>query len=127
MPRRALFISSLALGLVVSTHAQEDPVLRARAQLVSTMVESAEDTVLCGTPCRATNAPVLQSEVGEALCLSGSPMGVAWYWDGQVGKFKVSLRSRSDFDVSVVAKHFGGGGHRQASGFECDELPWRAK
>ena len=31
MPRRALFISSLALGLVASTHAQEDPVLRASA------------------------------------------------------------------------------------------------
>ncbi|GLH75039.1 hypothetical protein GETHLI_35420 [Geothrix limicola] len=35
MPRRALFISSLALGLVASTHPQEDPVLRARAQRAS--------------------------------------------------------------------------------------------
>ncbi len=35
MPRRVLFISSLALGLVASTHAQEDPVLRARAQRAS--------------------------------------------------------------------------------------------
>ncbi|MDR3684309.1 MAG: hypothetical protein P4L11_11330 [Geothrix sp.] len=32
MPRRALFITSLALGLVASTQAQEDPVLHARAQ-----------------------------------------------------------------------------------------------
>jgi hypothetical protein len=32
MPRRALFISSLALSLVASSQAQEDPVLRARAQ-----------------------------------------------------------------------------------------------
>ncbi len=35
MPRRALFISSLALSLVASTQAQEDPVLRARAQRAS--------------------------------------------------------------------------------------------
>jgi hypothetical protein len=35
MPRRALFISSLALGLVASTQAQEDPVLRVRAQRAS--------------------------------------------------------------------------------------------
>jgi hypothetical protein len=35
MPRRVLFISSLALGLVASTQAQEDPVLRARAQRAS--------------------------------------------------------------------------------------------
>ena len=32
MPRRALVISSLALGLIASTQAQEDPVLRARSQ-----------------------------------------------------------------------------------------------
>ncbi|HEY3401141.1 MAG TPA: hypothetical protein VGK03_10980 [Geothrix sp.] len=32
MPRRVLFISSLALGLVAAPRAQEDPVMRARAQ-----------------------------------------------------------------------------------------------
>jgi hypothetical protein len=32
MPRRALWISSLALGLVASVPPQEDPVMRARAQ-----------------------------------------------------------------------------------------------
>jgi len=36
MPRRALFVSSLALSLLASTQAQEDPVLRARAQRAST-------------------------------------------------------------------------------------------
>jgi hypothetical protein len=35
MPRRVLFISSLALSLVASSQAQEDPVLRARAQRAS--------------------------------------------------------------------------------------------
>ena len=35
MPRRVLFISSLALGLVAAIPAQEDPVLRARAQRAS--------------------------------------------------------------------------------------------
>jgi hypothetical protein len=35
MPRRVLFISSLALCLVASTAPQEDPVLRARAQRAS--------------------------------------------------------------------------------------------
>ena len=35
MPRRVLFISSLALGLVASAQPQEDPVLRARAQRAS--------------------------------------------------------------------------------------------
>lgn len=35
MPRRVLFISSLALGLVASPRAQEDPVMKARAQRAS--------------------------------------------------------------------------------------------
>jgi len=35
MPRRVLFISSLALSLVASAQPQEDPVLRARAQRAS--------------------------------------------------------------------------------------------
>lgn len=32
------------------------------------------------------------------------------------GKVRVSLRSRRDADVSVVAERFGGGGHRSAAG-----------
>ncbi len=32
--------------------------------------------------------------------------------------YKVSLRSRGDFDVLAVAHHFGGGGHRKAAGFK---------
>jgi hypothetical protein len=35
MPRRILFISSLALSLVAAAQSQEDPVLRARAQRAS--------------------------------------------------------------------------------------------
>ncbi|MBC7216960.1 MAG: bifunctional oligoribonuclease/PAP phosphatase NrnA, partial [Candidatus Caldatribacterium sp.] len=34
------------------------------------------------------------------------------------GVYKVSLRSRGDFDVLSVAHHFGGGGHRKAAGFK---------
>ena len=37
------------------------------------------------------------------------------------GKIQYGLRSRSDFDVSVIAKSFGGGGHKQAAGFELDK------
>ncbi len=32
------------------------------------------------------------------------------------GQVKVSLRSKTDFDVNHLAGHFGGGGHRKASG-----------
>ncbi len=40
-----------------------------------------------------------------------------FYCEIEPGMYKVSLRSRTDVDVSSVATHFGGGGHRKASGF----------
>jgi len=33
------------------------------------------------------------------------------------GEYKVSLRSGNAVDVSIVAQHFGGGGHKKAAGF----------
>jgi phosphoesterase RecJ-like protein len=33
------------------------------------------------------------------------------------GSHKVSLRSRGDVDVEKIARHHGGGGHRNAAGF----------
>jgi phosphoesterase RecJ-like protein len=35
---------------------------------------------------------------------------------GAVPEFRLSLRSKGDFDVAEVAERFGGGGHRHASG-----------
>jgi bifunctional oligoribonuclease and PAP phosphatase NrnA len=33
------------------------------------------------------------------------------------GQVSVSLRAKGEFDVAEVAQFFGGGGHRNASGF----------
>jgi oligoribonuclease NrnB/cAMP/cGMP phosphodiesterase (DHH superfamily) len=41
---------------------------------------------------------------------------------GNVWQF--SLRSSGDFDVSEVAKLYGGGGHKNAAGFTVRTLPW---
>ena len=40
----------------------------------------------------------------------------ATYYDGPKGR-AFSLRSRGDFDVSVIAESYGGGGHKAAAGF----------
>lgn len=40
------------------------------------------------------------------------------------GRWQFSLRSRPGFDVSEIAKWYGGGGHAQAAGFEVLVLPW---
>lgn len=44
------------------------------------------------------------------------------YFQRADGRWQYSLRSRTDFDVSEVAKSYGGGGHAQAAGFETAEL-----
>jgi phosphoesterase RecJ-like protein len=37
--------------------------------------------------------------------------------------FKGSLRSRGDIDVEAIARSYGGGGHKNAAGFEADADP----
>lgn len=49
------------------------------------------------------------------------PVCLAYIHDGK--KFTVSLYSES-VDVSIIAKMYGGGGHKGAAGFVCDFLPW---
>jgi nanoRNase/pAp phosphatase (c-di-AMP/oligoRNAs hydrolase) len=44
------------------------------------------------------------------------------YFQRKDGCWQYSLRSRSEFDVSAIAKSFGGGGHAQAAGFETKTL-----
>jgi hypothetical protein len=65
------------------------------------------------------NATSLWSEVGEELIrrFPEAPFAAAYYENAH-GLRKWSLRSRGEFDVSAVAKQFGGGGHRNAAGFE---------
>lgn len=68
----------------------------------------------------AVNSPVLQSEIGHQLLQlhPSAPFAVA-YMTLDNGWLAYSLRARADdFDVSVVAKEFGGGGHKAAAGFK---------
>lgn len=64
------------------------------------------------------NATVFFSEVGERLLeIYPSCDCAAYYSDRSDGKQQWGLRSRPEFDCSIIAKAFGGGGHKQASGF----------
>jgi oligoribonuclease NrnB/cAMP/cGMP phosphodiesterase (DHH superfamily) len=51
------------------------------------------------------------------------PFAASFFLRGD-GRWQFSLRSRGSFDVSEVARQYGGGGHRNASGFVVDVLPW---
>jgi hypothetical protein len=61
------------------------------------------------------NTTAAISELVGALAES-APFAVGWF-ENVDGKYVYSLRSRGDFDVSAVAKAYGGGGHKNAAGF----------
>lgn len=73
-----------------------------------------------------TSKPSLISDLGHYLCkiIPEAPFSAISWSDGE-GKTKWGLRSVGDFDVSQVAKQCGGGGHKNAAGFEemnsCDQ------
>jgi nanoRNase/pAp phosphatase (c-di-AMP/oligoRNAs hydrolase) len=70
-----------------------------------------------GHKVRVVNATVLFSEIAGELA-EDSPFG-ACYFDRHDGKRQWSLRSRDGgVDVSEIAKAHGGGGHKNAAGFE---------
>jgi len=56
------------------------------------------------------------SEVGNVLC-DFAEIGVGWF-ERADGMVQFSLRSRGELDVSAIAKQFGGGGHKNAAGFQ---------
>lgn len=65
----------------------------------------------------SANCPgALASDLGHELTNESGTFGMTWELlkDGNV---KCSLRSNADFDVSAMAKQFGGGGHKNAAGF----------
>lgn len=67
------------------------------------------------------NAPyAFASEVAGEI-IDGRDFG-ACYFRRADGRWQYSLRSRSNFDVSKIALQYGGGGHRQAAGFDSANL-----
>ena len=61
--------------------------------------------------------PHLASDVGHALATQSGTYGLLWSITKE-NKCLCSLRSNGDYDVSAIAKAFGGGGHKNAAGFE---------
>ena len=105
-----------------------EAILRAHEQNVQSVVNSAARkcliqtrldgmTLLADFHGLAANCPPhLQSDVGHELATRSSTFGLLWSIDKN-NVCKCSLRSNGDYDVSAIAKSFGGGGHRNAAGF----------
>lgn len=81
---------------------------------------SAEFGDFCFASGLAANAPAfLASDLGHELANKSRTFGLVWSMAGD-GQVHCSLRSNGEYDVSAIAKVFGGGGHRNAAGFSTD-------
>ena len=97
--------------------------LRAHDQNVAAVIKSSKrkcaipfefEVELLGLACNCPSH--LTSDVGHQLANESGTYGLCWH----VNKDNLvigSLRSNNNYDVSAVAKVFGGGGHKNAAGF----------
>jgi hypothetical protein len=93
-------------------------ILERDAEIVASHVRHAVPTAVGGHTVPAVNATVLISEIGHELS-KGQPFSATYFDDLKAGVRRWSLRSQPDgLDVSEVARRLGGGGHRNAAGFE---------
>jgi len=71
----------------------------------------------------ACNAGSVSSQLFDTVPESDYDIMMPFVFDGS--KWTVSLYTKKkEIDVSEIAKRYGGGGHRQASGFQCEKLPF---
>lgn len=110
----ALYDKEVALPTFFS---EGSAILRSEAVMVENHVRHAREIEMDGHKILAVNATVLFSDIAGKLA-EGRPFGAA-YFDRGDGLRQWSLRSTaSGVDVSEIAKAHGGGGHRNAAGFE---------
>lgn len=106
-------------------------ILRAHDQNVQSVVKGAARKVLIydegeregdggayGPGLAANCPPHLTSDVGHELATQSGTFGLCWTLHKEKMVANCSLRSNGDYDVSAIAKAFGGGGHKNAAGFE---------
>lgn len=92
-------------------------------RLIAAAVSSALEVDVAGHKVMGANVSSIDiiSEVGHALA-QGRPFAAVYFTAN--GKTIWNLRSTKEgLDVSVIAKRFGGGGHRNAAGFVLDANP----
>jgi hypothetical protein len=76
----------------------------------------------------ACNAARYNSHLFTAGLLPEHDGCLGFNWDGKKRKWRCSLYGvpgKPDVDLSLIAVKYGGGGHKQACGFECVKLPFQ--
>ena len=101
------------------------PLVRAERTAVARALGTAHAARLAGLVFEAINSTCHQSRIGHELARRrayGHPAGVVYRL--QEARVDVSIYSIGDLDVSLIAERYGGGGHRNAAGFQVDLADW---
>lgn len=102
-------------------------VLRAYIKQVENIISSSKRYIvidsLTGLCCNAPHQ--FSSDIGNTLATESRTFGATYYTDKE-DNVVFSLRSIGDFDVSYIAKRFGGGGHKNAAGFTLKPENWNS-
>lgn len=98
--------------------AQGNAILTYQEKQIEKMLAKVIAVKVCGFEVMCLNATSLISEIGHAICQKypQCPFSITYYDDREIRRW--SLRSIGNFDVSEVARKMGGGGHKNAAGFE---------
>ena len=95
-------------------------ILQYKKNLIKSLMRNAYQANIRGKTVPIINIPFFQSEIAAELALTAD-YAAAYYFDGEAYKFSLRSKEGGD-DVSLVAAHFGGGGHKNASGFRIEDL-----
>ena len=98
---------------------QGGAILKAQTQQVASTASYSRKCQIGDATGLSVNTNVHISEVGHELAKKSGSFGLIWYLNAD-NRANCSLRSEGAYDVSAIARRFGGGGHKNAAGFNCD-------
>lgn len=95
--------------------------------LYEKLLPNAELVKFAGRAIYALNCPYyFADDLGHELAVKTRSFSLLWNESG--GRIRCSLRSAGKVDVAKIAKKYGGGGHKQSSGFSFlvgKKTPWK--
>jgi oligoribonuclease NrnB/cAMP/cGMP phosphodiesterase (DHH superfamily) len=120
--------NALAARSVADLAAEGAPIVRSNRVEVERALAHAHQVVIDGERIEAVNAVYQRAAIGHELSKRarfGRPWGLVYRVTGS--QVDCSIYSTGDLDISAVAARYGGGGHRNASGFSVPLSEWTAR
>jgi hypothetical protein len=124
-PRRHDDWDKLAARPIGSLADEGRPIVRANRIEVARALAHAHPVAIGSVRIEAVNARHPRAEIGHELATRakyGQPWGIVYRVVGS--RVDCSIYSLGDCDASAIATRFGGGGHRNASGFSVSLKSW---